>query len=101
MRHMVSLSCLDQGDFLALIERACDFSTQPSSPSTLLTGRCIGLEFRKTSTRTRTSFAVAAARLGACPILYGPNDLQTNTGETMEDTIAVLSGYLDVLVLRT
>ncbi len=31
----------------------------------------------------------------------GPEDLQTNTGETLQDTADVLSGYLDALVLRT
>jgi ornithine carbamoyltransferase len=34
-------------------------------------------------------------------ISYGPDDLQENTGETVEDTAAVLSRMLDVLVART
>jgi ornithine carbamoyltransferase len=34
-------------------------------------------------------------------VLYGPHDLQTNTGETIGDTVRVLSGYLDALVVRT
>ncbi len=101
MHHMLSLATVAQGDFLALIERARAFSLDPFPRNTPLAGRSVGLEFRKTSTRTRTSFAVAAVRLGAHPIIFGPADLQTNTGETLEDTVAVLSRYLDVLVLRT
>jgi ornithine carbamoyltransferase len=54
-----------------------------------------------TSTRTRTAFSSGAARLGATVIAYGPNDLQLNTGETIEDTGKVLSRMLDGLVVRT
>jgi len=101
MRHMISLASLDQTDFQRLIEDACEQARHPRRSLDVLAGRSVGLEFRKTSTRTRTSFAVAAARLGAYPIIYGPNDLQTNTGETIGDTVMVLSRYLDVLVMRT
>jgi ornithine carbamoyltransferase len=61
----------------------------------------VGVYFRKTSTRTRTGFMVGAGRLGATTVYFGPGDLQTNTGETLEDTARTLAGYLDVLVMRT
>ncbi len=64
-------------------------------------GAVVGVYFRKTSTRTRTSFCAGALRLGARIVQYGPTDLQENTGETPEDTAAVLSGMLDCLVART
>ncbi len=101
MRHLLSLSTLDQADFLHLIERGRALGAAPKIVSRPLAGRCIGVEFRKTSTRTRTSFAVAAVRLGAHPLIYGPADLQTNTGETIEDTVRVLGKYLDAHVIRT
>jgi len=66
-----------------------------------LEGKVVGIYFRKTSTRTRTSFTVGALKLGAGIITYGPNDLQIATGETIEDTARVLSVYLDALVIRT
>jgi ornithine carbamoyltransferase len=66
-----------------------------------LEGKVVGIYFRGSSTRTRTAFTVAAMRLGAGVIAYGPNDLQVVTGETVGDTARVLSGYLDVLVIRT
>ena len=100
MRHLLSLADLDQADFIELIERSCQFEQTPY-PQPKLVGRSIGIEFRKTSTRTRTSFAVAVVRLGAHPMIYGPADLQTNTGESIEDTVKVLGGYLDALVIRT
>jgi ornithine carbamoyltransferase len=61
----------------------------------------VGVYFRKTSTRTRAGFMVGAGRLGATVVYFGPGDLQTNTGETLEDTARTLAGYLDVLVMRT
>ena len=66
-----------------------------------LKGKVVGIYFTKTSTRTRTSFSTAALRLGAQIISYGPNDLQINTGENMNDTIQVLSRMIDGLVIRT
>lgn len=100
MKHLLSLADLEQGDFDELLERACRFAQAPPEQRRL-TGRSIGIEFRKTSTRTRTSFAVAAVRLGAHPMIYGPADLQTNTGESIEDSTRVLSSYVDALVIRT
>lgn len=66
-----------------------------------LRGKVVGIYFKRSSTRTRTSFTVAAIKLGAVPIAYGANDLQISTGETISDTARVLSGYLDALVIRT
>jgi ornithine carbamoyltransferase len=39
--------------------------------------------------------------LGAATIHFGPNDLQIATGESIQDTARVLSGFIDVLVIRT
>jgi len=100
-RHLLSISDLTQEDFLDLINRSVLFGRSSNSQAREWHGRNIGIHFRKTSTRTRTSFIVATTRLGGFPVVYGPNDLQTNTGETMGDTVRVLSGYLDALVLRT
>lgn len=101
MHHLLSLADLEQDFFLNLVSRSCALARPETLDSAPLSSRCIGLEFRKTSTRTRTSFAVAAVRLGACPIIYGPADLQTNTGETAEDTVSVLGNYLSALVIRS
>jgi ornithine carbamoyltransferase len=100
-RSLLSLACLDTGEILDLIARGVRFAQEAGRVPPALAGKAIGIYFRKTSTRTRTSFAVAAARLGAVPICYGPSDLQTETGESLEDTALVLSGYLDALVVRS
>jgi ornithine carbamoyltransferase len=101
MRHILSLSALDQDAFLGLIQHASRLADSPHATFQSLSGRSVAIEFRKTSTRTRISFAAAAARLGAIPIMYGSSDLQTNTGETIEDTVTVLSSFVEMLVIRT
>ncbi|GIH80817.1 ornithine carbamoyltransferase [Planobispora longispora] len=104
-RHLLTLADLTAADLDRLVERGCAIAAQvragdPALAGTLH-GRVAGVYFTRTSTRTRTAFSSAALRLGAGLIAYGPGDLQLNTGETIEDTGRVLSGMLDVLVVRT
>ena len=65
-----------------------------------LENRIVGVYFLQTSTRTRTSFIAGALKLRAGVIAYSPGDLQTNTGETIVDTVRVLCESLDALVVR-
>ncbi len=99
-RHLLSIANLKPSDIEQITRRSVEIASKGFQTRSL-DGKAVGIYFRKTSTRTRTSFTVGAARLGAITISYGPNDLQINTGETIDDTGKVLSGYLDVLVIRT
>ncbi|MEU8667068.1 ornithine carbamoyltransferase [Streptomyces anulatus] len=99
-RHLLTLDDLDPAALTALVHRSAEYAAG-SRAGRPLAGAHVGVYFRRTSTRTRTSFTVAAHRLGAHVIAYGPNDLQENTGESMADTGAVLSGMLDAFVART
>lgn len=100
MPSLLSLPEIGGADLLDLVDRAVKLATVPAVPETL-SGRAVGLYFRRSSTRTRTSFWRAATALGAEVITYGPDDLQLTTGESLADTARVLAGYLDVLVVRT
>jgi ornithine carbamoyltransferase len=101
MRHLISLDDLTDQDLRAIVTRADRLAERPRSATTSLLGDVVGIYFARTSTRTRTAFSAGALRLGARIIAYGPDDLQTNTGESIEDTGRVLSTMLDVLVART
>ncbi|MBC3986706.1 ornithine carbamoyltransferase [Streptomyces sp. AC536] len=101
MRHLISTRDLTDADLRALVERGAEFSRGSVRSGGQLAGLVAGIHFLKTSTRTRTSFSSAALRLGAQLVSFGPGDLQTNTGETLEDTAEVLSRMLDLLVVRT
>jgi ornithine carbamoyltransferase len=101
VRHLLSISSLDSATLLSLVENAVGIAEGRWRDRRPLADRVVGIYFRKTSTRTRTSFTVGAMKLGAQVIAYGPNDLQIVTGETVPDTARVLANYLDALVIRT
>ncbi|WP_405161492.1 ornithine carbamoyltransferase [Nocardia sp. NBC_01499] len=101
IRHLISLDDLTDVDLRSIVTRGAGFSSGALAPALPLEGTVVGIYFRKTSTRTRTAFSSGALRLGAQIIAYNGNDLQTNTGETSEDTGRVFSRMLDTLVART
>lgn len=99
-KHLLSVAQLGPDDLVHLIDRSIQFASQRLAGKPL-DNKIVGTYFRKPSTRTRTSFTVGALKLGARVVAYGPNDLQIVTGETVADTVKVLSCYLDALVIRT
>ncbi|MCO1578419.1 ornithine carbamoyltransferase [Crossiella sp. SN42] len=100
-RHLISIDDLSEEDLRWLVQRGADYSAGRLEGAKPLRDLVVAVLFRRTSTRTRTAFSAGALRLGAQLITYGPGDLQENTGESVADTGAVLSGMLDVLVART
>jgi ornithine carbamoyltransferase len=103
VKHMLSLADVGPEQLSQLVAQGVAIAGERHGPARWrpLEGKTVGIYFKGASTRTRTSFTVAALRLGAGTIAYGPDDLQLSTGETIEDTARVLSGFLDALVIRT
>lgn len=101
VRHVLSVSQLGPENLEHLVRRSLVVVQDHGRSGHPLRGKVVGIYFRGSSTRTRTSFTVGALRLGASTIAYGPSDLQVATGETISDTARVLSGFLDALVIRT
>lgn len=101
VRHMLSLAELGTEDLARLVDRSVEFAASRGKGRKSLADKIVGVYFRGPSTRTRSSFTVGAMKLGARTIAYGPDEMQLVTGETIEDTARVLSGYLDALVIRT
>jgi ornithine carbamoyltransferase len=66
-----------------------------------LAGRSVALVFQKPSTRTRISFEVGVAELGATPVVLRGDELQLSRGESVGDTARVLSRYVDAIVIRS
>jgi ornithine carbamoyltransferase len=66
-----------------------------------LAGRSVALIFEKPSTRTRISFEVGVAELGATPIVLREGEMQLSRGESIADTGRVVSRYVDAIVIRS
>ncbi len=66
-----------------------------------LAGRSIALIFEKPSTRTRISFEVGVAELGATPVVLRGDEMQLSRGESVADTARVLSRFVDAIVIRS
>ena len=101
LKHFTRISDLDPAMLEELLELAQTMKDEPARYEDALRGRAIACIFEKPSTRTRVSFAAAAARLGATPIALTPQELQLGRGESIADTARSLSGYVDAIVIRT
>lgn len=97
----LSVDDLSPKEFIELLDLAADLKARPEAYAGRLVGRSVALIFEKPSTRTRVSFEVGVAQLGAHPVVLSAGDLQLGRGETIEDTGRVLSRYVDAIVLRT
>jgi ornithine carbamoyltransferase len=99
--HFTRVSDLAPATLTELLELAETMKEAPAHYENALHGHSIACIFEKPSTRTRVSFAAAAARLGATPIALTPQELQLGRGESIADTARSLSGYVDAIVIRT
>jgi ornithine carbamoyltransferase len=94
---------LDREELLALLERAEQLKRgrEQGEGRNSLAGRSVALIFEKPSTRTRVSFEVGVAELGATPIVLRADELQLTRGESIADTGRILSRYLHGIVIRS
>ena len=94
---------LDREELLALLERAEELKRgrEQGVGKDSLAGRSLALVFERPSTRTRISFEVGVAELGATPIVLRADELQLTRGESIADTGRILSRYLHGIVIRS
>jgi ornithine carbamoyltransferase len=94
---------LDRDELLTLLERAEELKRGRGrgEGSDTLAGLSVALVFEKPSTRTRVSFEVGTAELGATPVVLRGDELQLTRGESFADTGRILSGYLHGIVIRS
>ena len=98
-RDFLSIRDLRADEISDIFENASRF--RQTSPSRSLEGKSVVLLFEKASTRTRVSFEVGIARLGAHPVVLSVEGSQIARGEPLKDTARVLAGYCDAIVMRT
>jgi ornithine carbamoyltransferase len=99
-RHFITGSELKREELLALIDRARDLKAGAANGAKPLLGQSIAILLARPSTRTRASFEVGIAQLGATPVVLRSEELQLARGESARDTALVLSRYVDAIVTR-
>lgn len=97
--NFVTIADLSKEKILYLIKMAQEFEKYPNRE--LLKGKVVATLFFEPSTRTRLSFETAANRLGARVIGFADPKVTSGTkGETLKDTILMVSNYADVIAMR-
>lgn len=96
---LVTIADLSREKITYMIEMAQEFEKHPNRE--VLKGKVVATLFFEPSTRTRLSFETAANRLGARVIGFtDPKVTSSTKGETLKDTIMMVSNYADVIVMR-
>ncbi len=98
-KSLVSIIDYTKDEYLKILDLAAGFEKQPKQ--TILEGYVIATLFFEPSTRTRLSFESAVNQLGGR--IIGFSDIGTTSvtkGETLNDTIKIVSNYSDLIVMR-
>ena len=97
--NFVTIADLSKEKLMYLLEMAQEFEKHPNRE--LLKGKVVATLFFEPSTRTQLSFQTAANRLGARVIGFSDAKTSSTTkGETLKDTILMVSNYADVIAMR-
>ena len=99
IKHLISIRDFSREDILQTLEMAAIFEKEKSRP--VFGDKVIACIFFEPSTRTRLSFETAANRLGARVIGFADaGSTSVTKGETLKDTIKMVSNYADMIVMR-
>jgi aspartate carbamoyltransferase catalytic subunit len=98
-KSLVSITDYSKDEYLEILELAAKFEKNPNQE--LLKGKLVGSLFFEPSTRTRLSFESAIHRLGGRVVGFADASSSSVTkGETLKDTIKMVTNYVDLIVMR-
>lgn len=99
--HLLTAKQLSRDDVETVLDRAATFDRDPGLARERHAGKLLALCFFEPSTRTKMSFEAAAKRLGGDVVDMGSVESSSvKKGESLADTVRVVEGYADGLVLR-
>ena len=105
MRHLLSIEDVDRAGIERILDRAKSFtevSEREIKKVPALRGRRVLNLFYEASTRTRSSFELAAKSLSADVINLGSSGSSAEKGESLKDTVQTMSAYRpDLIVIRS
>lgn len=98
-KNLISITDFSKDEYLKIMDLSLKFENNPNQP--LLKGKVIATLFFEPSTRTRLSFETAINRLGGKIIGFSDsNSSSVSKGETLHDTIKMVSNYADMIIMR-
>lgn len=98
-KNLISITDYSKEDYLQILDIAEEFAKNPNQP--ILSDKVVATLFFEASTRTRLSFETAANKLGARVIGFSnPAATSLQKGESLHDTIEMVSQYADLIVMR-
>ena len=101
MRNLIDILDLSVKEIDNLIELANDMIAQPRAYSSACRGQILGTLFFEPSTRTRLSFTSAMMSLGGNVLGFSQaGSTSVSKGETVADTIRMVSAYSDIIAMR-
>ena len=102
-RHFRSLIDINQQEFKRIIKKATDYKKMDEANCIQIThtNKTLAMIFKKNSTRTRVAFETAMYKLGGHAIFLSEETTQLKRGEDISDTARVLSGMVDLIMMRT
>ena len=102
MRHLIDFGDLTRQEWDGLYARASQIMDRPEDFLEVCRGRVMASVFYEPSTRTNFSFQAAMLRLGGTVFGFAdPKSSSAAKGESLKDTVKMVSGYADVVVMRT
>ncbi|RLI91150.1 MAG: aspartate carbamoyltransferase [Candidatus Altiarchaeales archaeon] len=102
-KHIISINDFSRDEIDFVLEKSgiLEKKLVSSSTSSLMNGKILANLFFEPSTRTRMSFEAAMKRLGGITIGFDHPGISSEAkGETIADTVRIVSGYADVIVIR-
>ena len=99
IRHFLNISNLSTKEMLLIIKQA-HFLKKNYGRKFLNEKKILAMIFEKPSTRTRVSFEVGMKKINGDVVVLDQNDTQLARGESLNDTIKVLSRYVDIIMYR-
>ena len=99
--NLIDLEDISKADLQEIIRLAQMIEAHPSIFTDACHGKIMATLFYEPSTRTQMSFQTAMLRLGGQIIGFdNPSNASVAKGESLKDTIRVVSGYADLIVMR-
>jgi ornithine carbamoyltransferase len=100
-KDLLRIADLSRGQVLSILDLAAELKFHPATCQRELAGGLVVLYLTETSTRTRITYASAAARLGATVVVVGPTELKGDRSGSLDEIAHAVSSYATAIVART